>query len=51
MPGPDGTEIPPTNKPVKFAYCMVVKFEAGQCSEIYDYSDQLGLLTQLGLMS
>jgi len=49
MPGPDGTEIPPTNKPVEFPYCMVVKFEGEQCSEIYEYYDQLGLLTQLGL--
>ena len=49
MPGPDGTEIPATNKTVKFPYCMVVKFEAGQVSELYEYYDQLGLLTQLGL--
>ena len=50
MPGPDGTEIAPTNKPVEFPYCMVVKFEAGQCSELYEYYDQLSLLAQLGLM-
>ena len=51
MPGPDGTEIPATNKPVKFPYCMVVKFKAGQCSELYEYYDQLAFLTQLGLTS
>jgi predicted ester cyclase len=51
MPAPDGTEIPPTNKPVKFPYCMVVKFEGEQCSELYEYYDQLELLTQLGLTS
>jgi ketosteroid isomerase-like protein len=51
MPGPDGTEIPPTNKPVKFPYCMVVRFEDGLVSELYEYYDQLSLLTQLGLMS
>lgn len=50
MPGPDGTEIPATNKPVKFPYCMVVKFKDGQCSELYEYYDQLDMLTQLGLM-
>jgi predicted ester cyclase len=50
MPGPDGTEIPPTNKLVKFPYCMIVKFEDGKCSEIYEYYDQLSLLTQLGIM-
>ena len=49
MPGPDGTEIPATNKSVKFPYCMVVKFKAGQCNELYEYYDQLDLLTQLGL--
>ena len=49
MPGPDGTEIPATNKPVRFPYCMVVKFEAGQVSELYEYYDQMALLAQLGL--
>jgi predicted ester cyclase len=50
MPGPDGTDIPATNKSVKFPYCMVVKFRAGECSELYEYYDQVDLLTQLGLM-
>ena len=50
MPGPGGTEIPATNKSVKWPYCMVMKFEAGQVSELYEYYDQLDLLTQLGLM-
>ena len=50
MPGPDGAEIPATNKPVKFPYCMIVKFENGQCSELYEYYDQLDMLTQLGLI-
>ena len=49
MPGPDGTEIPPTNKPVRFPYCMVVRFKDGQCSELYEYYDQLAMLSQLGL--
>jgi predicted ester cyclase len=49
MQGPDGTEIPPTNKTVKFPYCMVVKFKDGQCTELYEYYDQLEMLTQLGL--
>ena len=50
MPGPDGTEIPPTHKSVKWPYCMVMKFEAGLCNELYEYYDQLDLLAQLGLM-
>jgi ketosteroid isomerase-like protein len=49
MPGPDGTEIPATNKSVRFPYCMVVRFKDGQCSELYEYYDQLTMLTQLGL--
>jgi ketosteroid isomerase-like protein len=50
MPGPGGTEIPPTNKPVKWPYCMVMRFKDGLVSELYEYYDQLALLTQLGLM-
>lgn len=50
MPGPDGKEIPPTNKSVKWPYCMVMKFKDGKVSELYEYYDQVDLLTQLGLM-
>jgi steroid delta-isomerase-like uncharacterized protein len=50
MAGPDGTEIPPTGKSIKWPYCMVLKFKDGQVSELYEYYDQLGLMTQLGLM-
>jgi steroid delta-isomerase-like uncharacterized protein len=50
MPGPDGTEIPPTHKSVKWPYCMVMKFEDGLVSKLYEYYDQLSLMTQLGLM-
>jgi ketosteroid isomerase-like protein len=50
MPGPGGTEIPPTHKEVKLPYCMVMKFKGGLVSELYEYYDQLSLMTQLGLM-
>ena len=50
MLGVDGTEIPPTNKSVKWPYCMILKFEDGLVSEVYEYYDQLALLAQLGLM-
>jgi ketosteroid isomerase-like protein len=50
MPGPDGTEIPPTNQSVEWPYCMVMRFEDGLVSELYEYYDQVNLLTQLGLM-
>jgi steroid delta-isomerase-like uncharacterized protein len=49
MPGPADTEIPATNRTVKLSYCMVMKFEDGLVSELYEYYDQLDLLTQLGL--
>ena len=50
MAGPGGAEIPPTGKSVKWPYCMVMKFKDGLVSELYEYYDQLDLLTQLGLM-
>jgi steroid delta-isomerase-like uncharacterized protein len=50
MPGAGGTEIPPTGKSVKWPYCMVMKFKDGQVSELYEYYDQMSLMTQLGLM-
>ena len=50
MPGPGGTTIPPTGKSVKWPYCMVMKFKDGLVSELYEYYDQLSLMTQLGLM-
>ena len=50
MPGPGGQEIPATGKAVQFPYCMVCRFKDAVCCEIYEYYDQLALLTQLGLV-
>jgi steroid delta-isomerase-like uncharacterized protein len=50
MLGPDGTEIPPTGKSVEWPYCMVIKFKNGLVTELYEYYDQMSLMTQLGLM-
>jgi len=50
MQGADGSLIPATHKPVKWPYCMVMKFEDGLVSELYEYYDQLDLLTQLGVI-
>ena len=50
MQGADGSEIPATHKSVKWPYCMVMKFEDGLVSELYEYYDQVSLLTQLGVM-
>lgn len=47
---PDGGEIPPTNKSVQFPYCIVVKFENGEATELHEYFDQLDLLTQIGVI-
>jgi predicted ester cyclase len=49
MAGPDGSEIPPTNKAAEFPYCMVMRFEDGEVAELHEYYDQLALLTQLGI--
>jgi len=50
MPGADGSVIPATHKSVKWPYCMVMKFEDGLVSQLYEYYDQLDLLNQLGVM-
>ena len=50
MPGPGGAEIPPTGKSVNWPYCMVMKFKDGLVSELFEYYDQMDLMTQLGLM-
>ena len=51
LASPDGTAIPPTEKPAQFPYCIVAKGEGGEITELHEYFDQLDLLTQLGLMS
>jgi steroid delta-isomerase-like uncharacterized protein len=50
MPGADGSVIPATGKSVKWPYCMVMKFEDGLVSQLFEYYDQLDLLNQLGVM-
>lgn len=50
MPGADGSVIPATHKSVKWPYCMVMKFEDGLVSQLFEYYDQLDLLNQLGVM-
>jgi predicted ester cyclase len=50
MPGPDGSEIPPTGKHIEWPYCMVIRFQDGLVRELYEYYDQGSLFNQLGLM-
>ncbi len=50
LPGPEGEEIPPTNKPVKMSTATVYRIQGGRVTEVHEYFDQLGILAQLGLM-
>ena len=47
--GPDGSEIPATNKPVQMRSATVLKIENGQITEDHTYFDLLGMMAQLGL--
>ena len=44
-----GETIPATDKPLRYPYCIVMKFENGEVTELNDYYDQLEILKQLGL--
>ncbi|UCH05543.1 MAG: ester cyclase [Candidatus Thorarchaeota archaeon] len=48
LPGPDGKQLPPTNKSFRVPACFVAKIENGKISEIYEYLDRLEFSTQLG---
>jgi predicted ester cyclase len=48
IPGPDGKQLPPTNKSFRVPACFVVRIEDGKISEIYEYLDRLEFSTQLG---
>lgn len=48
--GPGGRTIPPTNKRVEFTEVDLFKVEGGEVTEFRLYFDQIGFLTQLGLM-
>jgi ketosteroid isomerase-like protein len=52
LPLPDGTEIPPTGKPVSFRFAMAVERRPGAevASAVDIYFDQLDFLGQLGLI-
>ncbi len=49
LKGPGGETIPPTNKPIRIRGCGVYKVEGGEITELRDYGDLLGMMTQLGL--
>jgi len=49
LASPDG-DIPPTGKAVDLVYADVLRFASGRIRSEHVYFDQLGFLTQLGLM-
>ena len=48
LPGPDGEQLPPTNKSFRVPACFVAKIEGGKISEIFEYLDRLEFSRQLG---
>ncbi|MFX1264831.1 MAG: ester cyclase [Promethearchaeota archaeon] len=48
LPGPDGKQLPTTNKSFRVPACFVARIEDGKISEIYEYLDRLEFSTQLG---
>jgi steroid delta-isomerase-like uncharacterized protein len=48
--GPGGQSVPPTMKSVRIPFSTVAKVENGKFTEVHTYLDQLGMLTQLGLI-
>lgn len=49
LEGTGGEEIPATGKTIRVPICLVVRVENGEATEVYEYNDQLGFLSQLGL--
>jgi predicted ester cyclase len=49
MKGPDGREIPPTNKSFELDFCTVARWENEQIVEENLFYDQVGLMRQIGI--
>jgi len=47
--GPGGQTIPATNKPFRIKVAAVFKLEGGQITEVHEYFDLAGFMSQLGL--
>jgi hypothetical protein len=50
MKGPDGKEIPPTNKSFEVEFCTVARWKDGEIVEEKLFYDLLGLMKQIGVM-
>jgi len=48
LPGPNGTTIPATKKPVRVHGCSVFRFRGGKITEFIGYYDQVELFSQIG---
>lgn len=42
--------IPPTGKEIKLSGCMIYHWKGDQIVELWDYTDMMGLMQQLGLI-
>ena len=51
IPGPDGSPVPPTNRIVRFPYCLILQFDAGVVVELHEYFDLLAVYSQIGVGS
>lgn len=49
LPGPEGKDIPATNKRVKMSSATVYRIQGGKVTEVHEYFDMLGFMAQLGL--
>jgi ketosteroid isomerase-like protein len=49
MKGPDGKEIPPTNKSFEVEFCTVARWKDGEITEERLFYDLVGLMRQIGL--
>jgi ketosteroid isomerase-like protein len=47
---PDGSEIPPTGRPIELRFCSVARVRSGKIVEARDYYDVASMMQQLGLM-
>jgi steroid delta-isomerase-like uncharacterized protein len=48
LPGPNGTKVPGTGKPVRVHGCSVFRFRNEKITEFIGYYDQVELFTQIG---
>ena len=49
LTGPSGT-IPPSGKGVAIRTCMLLSFAGNQVSELHQYVDAMGMMTQIGVI-